>query len=161
MATIVWMRAVIRSTRTPLSIKLRKTRIITLMLISVILFWFFLATLISESGTRSAAFREVNQAAWRASALSFYVPILLYISPISISFIRLISPVFNRSISMWLMHLRALFVRCSLCEKVLFEFPKNALTQLSNFSHWDSSSQEYKTIQTNNSILTNVYALCV
>lgn len=56
--------------------------------------------IISENRTRSAAFREVNQAARRATALSFYVPISLYISPISISFIRLISSFFNHSTSM-------------------------------------------------------------
>lgn len=71
----------------------------------------FLSTLISENRTKSAAFREVNQAAQRATALSFYVPISLYISPISISFIPLISPFFNQGISMWLIHLRAHFVR--------------------------------------------------
>lgn len=145
-------------TRTALLVKLRKRRIIMMMLISVLC---FLSTLISENRTRSAAFREVNQAARRATALSFYVPILLYISPISVSFIRLISPFFNHSISMWLVHLRALFACCSLCEKVLFEFHKFALARLSDFSHWDSSSQEYKTIKTSNGIFPNVYAICV
>lgn len=79
--------------------------------------------LISENRT-SAAFREVNQAARRATALSFYVPISLYISPISTSFIRLILPFFNHSISMWLIHLRDLFAGCSLCEKVSIWIPR-------------------------------------
>lgn len=35
--------------------------------------------------------------------------------------IPLISPFFNHDISMWLMHLRALFACCSLCKKVLLE----------------------------------------
>lgn len=44
----------------------------------------FLLMLISENRSRSATFREVNQAAWRATALYFYVPISLYISPIAL-----------------------------------------------------------------------------
>lgn len=158
MTTIVSMRAMRHLTRTALPMKVRQRRIIMIMLISVLP---FLSMLISENRTRSAAFREVNQAARRATALSFYVPISLYISPISVSFIRLISPFFNHSISMWLIHLRDLFACCSLCEKVLFEFHEFALAWLSDFSWWDSSSQEYQTMKTTNKIFPNVYAMCV
>lgn len=115
----------IHFTRTALLMKVRKRREVMIMLISVLA---FLLMLISENRSSSAAFRGVNQAARRATALSFYVPISLYISPISISFIRLISPFFNHSISMWLIHLRDLFACCSLCEKVLFEFHEFALS---------------------------------
>lgn len=87
----------IHVTRTVLLMKVRKRKIIIIMLISVLP---FLLMLISENRTRSAASREVNQAARRATSLSFYVPISLSNSPISISFIRLILPCFNHSISM-------------------------------------------------------------
>lgn len=120
------IRAMINSTRMALLMKLRKRRIITTRLISVLAF-FFLSTLMSENKTWNATFGEVNQAARRATALSFYVSILLYISPISIAFICLISSFFNHSISLWLMHPRDLFACCSLCQKVLFEFHEFAL----------------------------------
>lgn len=155
-ATVVSMRAAIHLTRTVLPMKVRKRKIIIIMLISVLA---FLLMLISENRVRSAAFREVNQAARRATSLSFYVPISLYVSPISISFIRLILPCFNHSISMWLIHLRDLFACCSLCEKVLFEFHEFALAWLSDFSQWDSSSQEYQTMKTGNNIFPNVDAM--
>lgn len=161
MTAIVWMRAMIHLTRTALQMKVRKRKIIMIILISVLAFFCVCVIIISENRTRSAAFREVNQAARRATALSFYVPISLYISPISISFIRLISSFFNHSTSMWLIHLRALFACRSLCEKVLFEFHEFALAWLSDFSQWDSSSQEYQTMQTSNTIFPYVYAMCV
>lgn len=58
--TVVLMRAMIHLTRTTLLMKVRKRRIIMIMLIPVLT---FLSMLISENRTRSAAFREVNQAA--------------------------------------------------------------------------------------------------
>lgn len=62
---------------------------------------------------------------------------------------------------MWLIHLRDLFARCSLCEKVLFEFRDLALAWLSDFSQWSRSSQEYQTMKTTNNISTYAYAKLV
>lgn len=155
MTPIVMTKTVTHLKRTGLLRRGRMRRIIMIMLISVLA---YLLMVMSENRTGSAAFREVNQAARRATALSFYVPISPCISPISISFIRLISPFFNHSISMWLIHLRDLFARCSLCEKVLFEFRDLALAWLSDFSQWSSSSQEYQTMKTTNNISTYAYA---
>lgn len=109
---------------------------------------------------RSATFWEVNQASRRATSLSFYVPVLLFVAPISISFIRLILPCFNHSISMWLRHLRDLFACRSLCEKVLFEFHEFPLSPDFQTSHSETAAHKNTKQSKQTTTSPRMFTLC-